>query len=149
MFTQTTVAMNYTTVLDDLRQKRVVLLSQLEVLENAIKGIEMVYGSSERTPFRLQAPSDTTVQPPFLVQRPQPVTLAGVAESYLEGLGEPRKTDDIVSAAQVAGLLAEAKNPSNAVFSTLSRKPDVFVRIGRGLWALTKWDLVPGSQEGS
>ena len=147
---------HFSTVMNDLRQKRLALTIQIEAIDNAIKGLELVYRpSAETTTGNVTIPVPSSglravgLPSTPLMQYAQQMTVAEVAAAYLGGENAPRKTEEIVVAVQSAGLLADSQSPSNAIFSSLSRKPDTFSRVGRGLWALTKWNLVPGSQEGS
>ena len=131
-----TTGVNHVSVLDDLIQRRNNLVEQISVIDAAIKGLEAVYGRVEVAAAPTGALS--------LMQRAQlrqSATVAEAAERFLEQAGRPQKTEEIANALQSIGLLSATKNPGNVVFSSMSRKSE-FVRVSRGVWALTKWNLV-------
>lgn len=66
---------------------------------------------------------------------------ADVAEEELRKIRRPARVSEIASRMADRGhpLPDDERIRDSAVYSAMLRRPNVFTRVGRGLWALTEW----------
>lgn len=129
----------YATALAGLQAEQKRLLTELAAVESAIKSLEPLVIKYAASAVTLDATREVDIIPPQPLTRAQPYlgkTIAEAAEMYLREKSTPQKTEHIVAGLRTGGVALQAANPSNVVHSTLYRKDDVFVKVGRGLWAL-------------
>lgn len=72
----------------------------------------------------------------------RPARHADVAERVLRGAGRPLRMPEIAALMSSAGhpLPDDIRNRDAALHSALQRRPEIFRKVSRGLWALVEWD---------
>jgi hypothetical protein len=61
-------------------------------------------------------------------------------ERYMLRRGKPARTTEIASALIKHGFRSGSSNFRGFVYQVLRKKPTVFCRVERGLWALKRWE---------
>lgn len=129
--------LDYSAVLDDLRERR----ARLDV---AIAAVEAVVGMQHMAPrpspneAAATAGSACGVEPGSFVG----MTVIDATIEYLNGISRSQRTTEILRALQCGGIALAGKSPINTVGAILNshlKKSGVIVREGRGSWALASW----------
>jgi len=119
---------NYEAVLADLRAKR-------ERLDAAISGIEAMLGLGG-----LEAPSEATASLGTQVNEDSflGMSMPAAVEKYLRIVKKPQTTPQIAAGLKSGGIVSEADNFTNAVYTALKRRDPEIVRVGKK-WMLKEW----------
>jgi hypothetical protein len=124
-------SVNYKSVLEDLRAKRVKLDAAISAIE------EMVGDASSTDSTHSEQPVRATAATSYLYSRS---TIAEAAIHFLKAAGKPQGTVEIVNAIKLGGIRSKSKNLYRTVYNSLNTKMDKGqITKGGGKWGLTEW----------
>ena len=130
---------NYDAVLEDLRSKRDKLSTAIAAIEQLVLGREAAQDGS--------APADQNVEAGQKRRRASGkiasdaffgMSAADAAKAYLEMAKKPSSIREIQDALLSGGYLSNAKNFYSNLYTTVSRRDDVFVKVDKK-WGLVGW----------
>jgi ABC-type molybdate transport system permease subunit len=128
-------SIDYKAVLADLRERHA-------RLETAISAVEGILGESSH---KVQAAAKDHVRGQGIVfETPHApyaeMTIAGAAMDFLQSVGKPQGTTEIVAALRRGGTRTASKNLYRTVYNSLNTKLDKgqITKIGRK-WGLAEW----------
>lgn len=75
------------------------------------------------------------------------ITLADRVENILKEIGKPLLQTEIRDELKKQGINTKLPNYTGRIYTSLSRRKDIFVRVSDGAWALKEWDIQALNQQ--
>ena len=142
------MATTVTVDLDELRQQLVDMEQKAEELRAVIGFLTQAQsaGASENAS---SGAITVTRQPVMLDPDLEGLSTPEAARLILQEAGEPLRTAEIAGALEARGYGQELSNLQNSVFTSMTRRDDIFVKVDRGVWALREFACQDGGVKGS